>query len=329
MNFILLTITFFILSIFPCTQFFLRTKNENNMISGRNLDFPNQLDCKIASQKKDSPLPFHNQDHQENSKYNYVYTYGLENKAFALDGQNEENLVIQALWQDTSTYTDKKTPDSYMILDLMHLVLGKCKTIKEVKELLKNITFYTESIALSKTEKLELYIHFVVYNNKEQSIIIEFNNGIPVIHENIFSVLTNTPNYSFHCDNMIQYANLNNKSIPLNKKYARKNNRFVITGNGFCGLPGDGTPPSRFVRTAKTIEFVDPQDTAGTIILADRIISHMTAVGSEKLTYMKDDKYLPDLTQMTLLIDVEGQTWYIKDQNNINYTKINISEYWK
>ena len=91
--------------------------------------------------------------------------------------------------------------------------------------------------------------HYIVYDKSGQSIVIEPINGKLIVHDNPIGVLTNSPSFDWHMTNLRNYIHLTpNNSAPM------KLEDIVLSpirqGSGMMGLPGDFTPPSRFVRAA-------------------------------------------------------------------------------
>ena len=89
--------------------------------------------------------------------------------------------------------------------------------------------------------------HFIVTDATGQSIVIEFTDGKVKIYNNPLGVLTNAPNFDWHMTNLRNYVNLSQDSIP-DKKIEKLDFKPLGAGSGMIGLPGDMTPPSRFIR---------------------------------------------------------------------------------
>jgi len=67
------------------------------------------------------------------------------------------------------------------------------------------------------------------------------------IFDNALGVLTNSPSFDWHTTNLRNYIHLSAVAIP-EKKIAGLDFSPMGAGSGTIGLPGDFTPPSRFVR---------------------------------------------------------------------------------
>lgn len=79
--------------------------------------------------------------------------------------------------------------------------------------------------------------------------MLEFIDGEPRFYDNEVGVLTNSPDFPWQITNLNNYVNLH----PGNAEAQRIGNVRIFpfgAGSGFLGIPGDVTPPSRFVRIA-------------------------------------------------------------------------------
>ena len=80
-------------------------------------------------------------------------------------------------------------------------------------------------------------------------MVIEYVNGAAHVYDNPIGVFTNSPAFDWHITNLRNYVNLS----PINVapvKLSGKTLKGLGQGSGLLGLPGDYTPPSRFVRAA-------------------------------------------------------------------------------
>ena len=78
---------------------------------------------------------------------------------------------------------------------------------------------------------------------------MEIVGGVPHFYENEVGVLTNAPGFEWQLTNLNNYVNLHPGDASVQKLSGIT---LQPTGgnSGFLGIPGDATPPSRFVRAA-------------------------------------------------------------------------------
>jgi choloylglycine hydrolase len=90
-------------------------------------------------------------------------------------------------------------------------------------------------------------VHFRIVDKTGASVVIEPIGGKLVIYDDPLGVLTNSPTFDWQMTNLNNYNGLSaiNRAPTTIQGYTL--NGFG-QGSGFYGMPGDFTPPSRFVR---------------------------------------------------------------------------------
>ena len=132
-------------------------------------------------------------------------------------------------------------------------MLGNFATVDEVKAAVGDVVVWGEMVPqLGSFAPL----HYSVHDAGGKSIVIEYVDGKLHVYDNAVGVLTNSPTYEWHIQNLRNYVNLtaeNAKPVKIgNVTYAGTGQ-----GSGLHGLPGDPTPPSRFVMAAATAYLVE------------------------------------------------------------------------
>ena len=79
--------------------------------------------------------------------------------------------------------------------------------------------------------------------------MLEIVGGKPCFYENRLGVLTNSPGFEWQMTNLNNYVNLYAGTAEARKMGDVQIASFGA-GSGSLGIPGDVTPPSRFVRAA-------------------------------------------------------------------------------
>ncbi|MFZ0725270.1 MAG: linear amide C-N hydrolase [Desulfobacterales bacterium] len=72
-------------------------------------------------------------------------------------------------------------------------------------------------------------------------------------------VITNSPSFDWHMTNLRNYINLSAVALPT-KKIEDLDFAPLGGGSGMIGLPGDFTPPSRFVRAIAWSQTTRPME---------------------------------------------------------------------
>ena len=155
--------------------------------------------------------------------------------------------------------------------------------------------------------------------------------GKPFFYENKLGVLTNSPGFEWQMTNLNNYVNLFPGTAPL-KEWENLTLSSFGAGSGFLGLPGDVTPPSRFVRAA-FYQVTAPHAVTGkdAILQAFQILNNFDIpVGIE---HAEGEAWvnLPSATQWTAATDITARKIYYRTAWNstircFDLKKINFSQ---
>lgn len=179
--------------------------------------------------------------------YGFVGLDGIDAEV-TLDGMNEKGLAVGGFYHpgfaEYQKYDPAKASQSMGPGDLIAYLLSTCATIDEVKAALAKI-YVTPVIA--PVIGIAPPAHLIIVEPNGKAIVIEYLKGQPVIFDAPLGVITNAPSYDWHETNLRNYLNLSAVALP-SKKLEEMNFAPLGGGSGMIGLPGDFTPPSRFVR---------------------------------------------------------------------------------
>ncbi|MBE7047241.1 MAG: choloylglycine hydrolase family protein [Ruminococcaceae bacterium] len=127
--------------------------------------------------------------------------------------------------------------------ELISRVLSMCRNIGEVKKFVSdmNITKTAFSKELTPTP-----LHWIVSDKSEALTIEQTADGLKV-YDNPFGILTNSPEFTFHKENVRNFLHLSNAN-PQSSFCDDTKLNYISNGMGTMGLPGDFSSPSRFVR---------------------------------------------------------------------------------
>ena len=179
------------------------------------------------------------------------------------DGLNESGLSVGTLWlPETKLPTEPPAGASKPAIDLISLAawtLGTCATVDDVRRALGSVQIWNAPVRrLWRSERsmpdvlkpLAGYVfteHLSFHDARGGDLVVEFLDGLVVLYDNVIGVLTNSPTYDWHLTNLRNYIGLTGvETRPVDLMGVP----VVRTGNGtgLIGMPGDVTPPSRFVR---------------------------------------------------------------------------------
>ena len=180
-------------------------------------------------------------------KYTAFYGYvGLASEDYVIEGLNEAGLSAGLFYFPKYGSYPKYDPDekakTISDTEFVAWILGNFETVEDVIAALSNVNVVATD---ARAENL----HWRVADKYGRQIVIEYVDGLPMIYENKLGVLTNSPGYEWHITNLNNYINLKAGSAESHK-FGDIMLNPIGHGSNMLGLPGDVTPPSRFVRAA-------------------------------------------------------------------------------
>jgi choloylglycine hydrolase len=202
------------------------------------------------------PRGFEFQGHTPDGKpcYRWKARYGAValdaiGKDYLTDGMNEKGLVVGVLYlpgfSEFQPYDPALANISMSSAEFGNYVLTEFATVNEVREGLKKISVVP--VPEPALGGIPAPFHLMVVDKSGKAIVVQYLNGDLTVFDNPLRVLTNAPSFDWHMTNLRNYINLSAVSLPT-KKIEDMDFAPIGAGTGFLGIPGDYTPPSRFVR---------------------------------------------------------------------------------
>ena len=249
------------------------------------------------------------------AKYGYTAICVLEDN-FVAEGVNEKGLIGELFYfpgyGETEEYDAKNKNTSITDAQFLDWVLANFATIDEVVEGLNDIHFVSYGRGFEST-------HYRIADPNGRQIVIEFYDGKFHVHENKVGVITNSPSFDWQVTNLNNYVNMfAGTNAPRDIAPGLTLKSFGAGSSGF-GLPGDLTPPSRFVRAAFYIHTAIPQATGHrTVMQAFQILNNFDLPLGAEFRNKETDKY-PDIlsaTQWTTSTDLKSMKFYYRTEWN-------------
>lgn len=195
------------------------------------------------------------------AKYGAVGLDMIEKDTLA-DGMNEKGLAAGLFYHpgfaSYHEYDKNKASSTISAIDVTNYILTQFATIAEVRKGMSDVRVVP---VVEKAIGMPIEAHWLVTGSDGESIAIEFTDGEMKIHDAPLGVMTNAPAYDWHMTNLRNYVNLSQVALP-DKKVANLDFKPLGAGSGMIGLPGDFTPPSRFVRAVAYAQTARPTNTA-------------------------------------------------------------------
>lgn len=248
------------------------------------------------------------------NKYAYVgfNPFGMTVLA---DGVNEKGLACGAFyfpgWDEYQQVVDKATaPISN--LDVVSWVLGNFSNVNEAVNALKNTTVVAFNY---QPWGVVPPLHYIIVDQKGNKVVIEYVKGKLNVHETNIGTITNSPTYDWHLTNVRNYIGLsalNRPAIAIDGKEL-----FAFgQGSGAIGLPGDFTPPARFIRATFLNQVtLTGKDGLGEVERAFTILNQFD-IPKGAVVDKKDGKDTYEETQWTSASDLSQARYYFKTATN-------------
>lgn len=255
MRILQIIITVFVLfthSLDACTGIRMTAK-DGSSVNGRTVEFGTALDmhaCIIPRNFAFTGETPRGKGLRYRSKYAVAGIYCFKDQK-VMDGINEKGLTCAAFYfPGYAGYTpvDKKNQSKALSpVEFPNWILTQFATIDEVKTALKSVII--APTVMSEWGPTPAPFHYIVYDKRGRSLVIEPINGSLMTYENKIGAFTNSPTFDWHLTNLRNFINL----TPFNTNSITLRDVKLVPfgeGSGMVGLPGDFTPPSRFVRAA-------------------------------------------------------------------------------
>jgi choloylglycine hydrolase len=187
-----------------------------------------------------------------------VVGMGAMGDGLLADGMNTEGLSAHALYM--AGFCDYAAPagtgNDISEMDVIAYLLGTCKNVAEAKSAAATLNVVGVDPGVGFVPPLHFLLH-----DATASIAIEFRPEGMSIVDNPYGVGTNPPFLDWHVTNLRNYVGVSsvNPTTTVHDTVLHP----LGQGGGLLGLPGDYTPPSRFVRAAALMLLIDqPADAA-------------------------------------------------------------------
>lgn len=261
-------------------------------------------------------------------------TYGFvgvnaSNLPYATDGMNEAGLTFGALYYPGFAEYQPPEADKQSIsigsVDMGNYLLGNFKTVEEIKQTLPKVRVI-RNLEIEKAFGAPIPLHYVVSDASGASIVIEYTKGVLAITDNKVGVMTNSPSYDWHLLNLRNYTNLK----PMDDRPHDINGVSLApfgAGSGMLGLPGDFTPPSRFVRATAFVGSMLPVKTSAEAVdAASTMLNNFDIPKGLVREGKKADDYVLGFTQWSVIADTHNKVYYYWTMYNRRLRSVDLTK---
>lgn len=329
-GFILLLALFWTAESQACSVFRVMAK-DGTILSGRTMEFSYDMGYAMIVVPRGktfvSPAPDDSKGLTWTTKFGYVANNAMGNEAAVSDGLNETGLSFSLLWYDNDMQWQAVGPKEKSIA-LAHFMFGSWilanfSTAEEAARAIARIKVF--GYKNRETGGVAIPAHFILHDAKGGCVVIEYEKGNLHIYNNPLGIMTNAPNLPWMLTNLRNYVGMTNNQLESGT-FGGQTYERTGHGAGMFGLPGDVTPPSRFVRLAVTTKFADqPENAEGALNLAQHIVNTIDIIRGTVVDRDKDGKITAgETTQWSSYRDLTNRVYYYRTYDNFNLRKIDL-----
>lgn len=238
------------------------------------------------------------------------------------------NMITNAAINDIKESDYKR---SVPFVSLGEWGIANFATIKELKEGIKDVAFWSESLAL--VGGLKSPFHFAFYDKFGESVVVEVSKGVVQVYDNPVGVMTNGPEFPWHLTNLNNYSNLTNVDKSTGK-FGDITLSQPDSGIATSALPSSQTSVGRFVRafyystfankvSAPDMQIIELSHIMNNFDRPKNITVDTVGEGGNVST----SKYMTEYTLWLALSDLSRGHLYVRMYNDLNYTKYTFDQY--
>lgn len=270
---------------------------------GRTLDLERSYDETVAATGKNFKWRFLHAG-EATSRFALLGTACVwQGTPLYFDAVNEAGLAMAGL--NFPAYACYRPPVQGAInlasFELIPYVLGQCCALSEARSLLRRVNITPRSVhpSLPATP-----LHWML-SDGEGCLVIEPGEDGLHLYDNPYGVLTNSPPFDYHTAHLSSYAALG-AAPPENRLCPNVPLAFFSRGMGACGLPGDFSSASRFVRAVFAQNHTLPAEEAEEV---ERFFHVMDTVSVPRGCILTDEHQAVQ-TVYTCCMDLDDAAYY-------------------
>jgi choloylglycine hydrolase len=277
------------------------------------------------------------------SKYGLVGPNQSVATSLVADGMNERGLVVGMLlfprYAQYGAADPAKNDRTLGSWEVASYLLSMCSSVDDARKALTDGSVYVANAEFTPFGMI-LPVHYYIADASGAVLIAEYVDGKLQLHDDAFGILTNSPDFVWQQTNLLNFVNLSPVNVPNAEVDGRRIEGFG-QGSGALGLPGDFTPPSRFVRAALFSHWATPGATASDAVLAGFHVlntfdifagairansANLPASGEAFLDSKKPQIVNTDTTEWTLAHDRTNLRTYLRTYESLTIQMIDLKQ---
>lgn len=303
---------------------------DGTVVQARTLEFGVELDSNVIAVpsgfERTGTTPDNKPGLRWNSKYASVGANFID-MPYVIDGVNEKGLAAGLFYfPGTAGYMPYAESDAGKTLapwELGSYLLETCATVDEARAALAEVV--VPEVVLAAWGFCP-GAHYVVMDSTGEAIVLEFVGGKLHVHDNPLGVLTNDPTFDWHMTNLRNYIKFTPTGAP---PLVLDGVTFSALGegSGMLGMPGDFTPPSRFVRAVAYSQSAEPVATGEEVVLQAFHILNNFDIPKGSIRTAKDahGNVVAEETQWTSVCDLKARRFYFRTYANSQIRSVDVT----
>jgi choloylglycine hydrolase len=241
-----------------CTNFKVKTAKDGSVVVGRSMEFPMGVPTALAVLPGDfagqATAPEGQHAKSWTARHGVVGMSAFGRPEWLSDGMNNAGLSAHFLYMPggfCSYAAFVGDGNDLGELDVIAYLLGTCSSIAEVKQAMDGVRIWGVDPGMGFAPPCHILVH-----DATSSLAIELHpDGVHLV-DNPTGVGTNAPYLDWHLTNLGNYVGIS-ATTPDPVQIGTLTVSALGQGQGLMGIPGDDTPPGRFVRAAVQVALSD------------------------------------------------------------------------
>jgi choloylglycine hydrolase len=261
-----------------------------------------------------------------NSKYASLGADG-EGLPYLFDGLNEKGLAVGTFYFPvTADYMPYHAADAAKTIapwQVGSYLLENFATVDEVRQNISNVVVTNVDFPGWGI----VPVHYAVYDATGETIVIEYSEGKLHVFDDPLGVVTNSPAFDWHMTNLRNYVNFSLDNVPPINLGHGVTLQPIGQGTGMLGLPGDFTPPSRFVRAVAFSVAALPSKTGDDAVLElFHILNNFDIPKGATRQKEANNKFETEFTLWTSATDLKALKFYFRTYANSQIRMVDLTK---
>lgn len=304
-----------------CTAITFSTDDKLHFLA-RTMDFSFELNASPVYVPNNHQFHSLVPDSTFTTQYSFIGAGKDVNGYIFADGLNEKGFSIASLYfEKNAKYSNVINPKLLNIssTDMVAWALGNVSSVADFEQQYIKLNIID---MINPVLNVNVPLHWIVSDKTGSTGVLEITKSGTKFYKNEVGVMTNSPEFPWHMDNLSHYSNLQ----PTEHEPKKYGNYITITdgpGSGALGLPGDYTSTSRFIRSAFLRENSDTS--AGIKNGLASIIHILNAVDIPKNAKITN-KGTSDYTQYKGVMDLNNLSYYFMEYDSFELNRIDLDK---